>query len=151
LDSRFDRLTTKEDRMEVFGILELAIPLGADAPEKPEARLLVENQSLIGHVADDRTIRFRFCPKEAKAFSFTIRSNVPALDGRTGGITAVLPSPELAQCPSPQLPNWWTDDPSPQVAEGPHHGAKTVNRWREEFLKDFAARMDLCKSPTTTN
>ena len=149
--SRFDRLTTKEDRMEVFGILELAIPLGADAPEKPEAQLQVENQSLIGHVADDSILRFRFCPKEAKAYAFTLRSNVPALDGRTGGITALFPSPELAQRPSPQFPNWWTDDPSPQVAEGPHHGAKTVNRWREEFLKDFAARMDRCKSPAPSN
>jgi hypothetical protein len=144
---RFDRLTTKEDRMEVFGVLELALPLGADAPEKPEARLLVENQSLVDHVGDDKTMRFRFCPKEAKTFTFTIQANVPSLDGKTGGITAMLPSPDLAKHPSVELPNWWTDDPSPQLAEGPHHGAKTVSRWREEFLKDFAARMDRCKAP----
>jgi hypothetical protein len=148
---RFDRLTTKEDRMEVFGILELALPLDAQAPEKPEAQLLVENQSLIGHVGEDKTMRFRFCPKEAKTFTFAIRGNVPSLRGKTGSITAVLPSPELAKQPSAKFPNWWTDDPTPQFAESPHHGAKTVSQWREEFLRDFAARMDRCESPTRSN
>jgi hypothetical protein len=94
--ARFDRLTSKEDRMEMFGILELALSLGENAPEIPEARLLVENQSLTGHAAGDGTMRFRFCPKEAKPYDFTIRSNVPALDGKTGGITAVAPAPDVA-------------------------------------------------------
>ncbi len=148
---RFDRLTTKADRMEVFGVLELALPLGTQASEKPEARLHVENQSLIGHVSEDRTVRFRFCPKEAKTFTFTIRGNVASVDGKSGGITVVHPSSEVAKHPSAKFPNWWTDDPSPEFSEGPHHGAKTVSRWREEFLKDFAARMDRCKSPATSN
>lgn len=146
--SRFERLTTTEDRMEVFGVLELALPLGNDAPVKPEARLLVENQSLIGHVADDGTIRFRFCPKAAQPYRFTIQGNVPSLDGKTGGITAILPAPELAHRPSAKFPNWWTDDPSPERAEGSHSGAKTVSRWREDFLRDFATRMDRCQPPT---
>ncbi len=144
---RFDRLTTPDDRTEVFGILELALPVGDGAPEEPQARLVVENQSLAGHVPGDGTIRFRFCPKGAKTFDFAIRSNVPALDGLTGGITAVDPPPDVSRRPSPKLPNWWTDNPMPRFAEGPHFGAKTVSRWREDFLRDFAARMDRCQSP----
>ena len=147
--SRFERITTKDDHMEAFGILELVLPIGNDAPDKPEARLLIENQSLVGHLADDKTMRFRFCPKEAKAFTFTIRSNISSLDGKTGGITAAFPSPEMAQHPSAKFSNWWTDDPSPEFAEGPHQGAKTVSQWREEYLKDFAARMARCQSPKT--
>lgn len=146
---RFDRLTTKDDRIEVFGILELVLPLGAGAPEKPEARLVVENQSLIGHAPGDGTMRFRFCPKAAKTYGFTIHSNVPVLDGKSGGITALSPPPEIAQRPSTKHPNWWTDDPSEAVAEGEHIGARTVSQWREEFLGDFAARMDRCKSPVS--
>lgn len=41
-----------------------------------------------------------------------------------------------------RFPNGWTDDPDPAVAEGPHHGAKTVSRWRRDFLRDFADRLD---------
>ena len=127
--------------MEVFGVLELALPLGADAPEKPKARLVVENQSLIGSVSDDKTMRFRFCPKEPKTYTFTILGNIPSLNGQKGGITAVHPSPELAKHPSAMFPKWWTDDPSPAMAEGIHHGAKSVSQWREDYLRDFAERM----------
>lgn len=141
---KFDRLTNKDDRMQAFGILEMVLPVGDGAPEKPEARLIVENQSLIGHVAGD-SIHFRFCPKDAKTYNFEIRGNIPSLKGRAGGISAVVP----AQSPSMKFPNWWTDDPAPEFAEGVHQGAKTVSRWREEFLLDFANRMLRAAQPAT--
>jgi hypothetical protein len=147
--SRFERMTTKEDRMEVFGILELVLPIGNDIPEQPEAVLVVENQKLPGHAPGDGTMRFRFCPKAAKSYGFRIQSNVSALDGKMGGIEAYIPSPDMAQHPAANLPNWWTDDPSLDVAEGSHSGAKTVNRWREDFLGDFAERMLRCQSPAS--
>jgi hypothetical protein len=34
--ARFDRLPTPDDRMEVFGILEIVLPLGDPAPARPE-------------------------------------------------------------------------------------------------------------------
>ncbi|HWL16176.1 MAG TPA: DUF1593 domain-containing protein, partial [Opitutus sp.] len=46
--ARFDRLTTAEDRLEIFGILELVLPLGANAPAAPTAELIVDNQNLAG-------------------------------------------------------------------------------------------------------
>ena len=147
---RFDRMPAKEDRMEIFGILELVLALGDEVPPQPEAVLAVENQKLTGHAPGDGGMRFRFCPKSAGAFGFKIQSNVPALEGKAGGITAYLPSLEIAQHSSAEFPNWWTDDPSPDVAEGSHHGARTVSRWREDFLGDFAARMDRCRTPAIT-
>ncbi len=146
--SLFDRLPTEDDRMQEFGILELSLPLGENAPGNPEARLVVENQSLIGHAPGDGAMRFRFCPKAARVFHFTIRSNVPALHGKTAAITVYTPEPDVALHPSSRLPNWWTDDPDRDVAEETHGytamGAKTVNQWREDFLQDFSARMDRC-------
>lgn len=141
----FDRLTTNNDRMEEFGILELALPLGDDAPAEPEAWLVVENQSLPGHLHHDGTMRFRFCPKAAKAYGFTIRSNASALDGKKGGITAVRTPPDAAGHPCEEYANWWTDDPALQFAEGKHIGAKSVSRWRVDFLRDFASRMRRCE------
>lgn len=149
--ARFDRLTTTEDRIEQFGILELRIPLGDGAPENPAARLVVENQSLAGHVADDGTIGFRFSPKDAKTYRFTIKSNMPSLDGMAGGVTSFKPPPDAAKHPSARHPNWWTDDPRPEYAQGEHIGAKTVSRWREEFLRDFAERMARCNRPKSLN
>ncbi len=146
-----ERMTTKGDCMEVFGILELVLPIDSDMSRPPEAVLVVENQELPGYAPGDGTMRFRFCPKAAKHYDFAIRAKVPTLDGRTGGVTAFVPPPEMAQRPSPQLTNWWTDDPSKNLAEGQHIGAKTVSRWREDFLRDFAARMRRCESPASPN
>ena len=141
----FRRLTNAEDRIVQFGVFELALLLGGETIDHPEASLVVENQTSIGSVDPDGVVHFRFSPKDAKTYSYTIRSNVPSLDGKTGMLTSVRPTPDGATRPSPGLPNWWTDDPSPEVAEGPHLGAKTVSRWREDFLRDFATRMDRCK------
>lgn len=145
--ARFDRLTTAADRLEIFGILELVLPLGPDAPRDPEGRMVVTNQSLVGHPDGEGNLRFRFCPRDPMVFSYEIRSNAPALDGRKGEITAFLPDAAAALAPSPRFPNWWTDDPSPAMAEGIHHGAKSVSQWREAFLRDFALRMDRCAQP----
>ncbi len=41
-------------------------------------------------------------------------------------------------------PNWWMDDPAPAVAEANRPGAKTVNKWRQEYLRDWQKRMDRC-------
>jgi hypothetical protein len=136
--------------MEEFGILELALPLGEGAPEDPEALLKVDNQSLPGYTPGDGTMRFRFSPKSARVFNFSISSNVPALNGKTGAITAYTPEPDTALQPSARFPNWWTDDLARDVAEehlGVHTvtGAKTVSQWREDYLRDFAERMDRCK------
>ncbi len=145
--ARYERLTTASDRLEIFGILELVLPVGSDAPAKPEARMIVTNQSLIGYPDEQGNIRFRFCPRDPTLFTYEIRSNAPALNGRKGAITAYLPEPAQALSPSSRFPNWWVDDPSPAMAEGIHHGAKSVSQWREDYLRDFAERIQRCKNP----
>jgi hypothetical protein len=137
----FRRLTTKDDRIEIFGIFELILPIGSSAPDKVESRMVIENQSLLGFVHNG-SVHFRFSPKAAKAYSYAIRSSSTALDGQVGELTAVQIPPEAAERPDRNLPNWWTDHPAPEFAEGPHAGAKTVNRWRKDFLADFATRMN---------
>lgn len=42
-------------------------------------------------------------------------------------------------------PNWWIDSPDPALVERGHHGAKTVNKWRQQYLSDWQKRMDRCK------
>ncbi len=140
----FDRMTAKSDSIQEFAVLDLALPLHGNLPEKAEAFLNVDNQSLVGCFSGDGFVRFRYSPKSANSFEFVISGNVPEVNGLTGGITAFLPPPELVSHPSDKYPNWWTDDPSPEFMEDGHLGIKTVNRWRKEFLQDFARRMRRC-------
>ena len=121
--SRYDRITTANDQMEVFGVLELVLPLGENASATPAAQLMADDFPIAGYAPGDGTMRFRFCPKAAKTYEFEISSNVPALDGQSGGIKAVAPGPEIAYTPSPDLPHWWTDNPASELAEREHHGA----------------------------
>jgi hypothetical protein len=39
-------------------------------------------------------------------------------------------------------PNYWTDDPNPELVENERPGARTVNRHRKAYLDDWARRMD---------
>jgi hypothetical protein len=143
----FRRPTSEDDRVELFSVVEMALPVPAPASDRPEARMRIENQELPGHFDRDGMVRFRFSPKEAKTYRYSLRSNLPALDGSSGALTAVPAPPSAALRPSPRWPNWWTDDPSRHVAEGPHQGARSVSEWREHFLRDFAERMRRCAAP----
>lgn len=145
----FTRTPTAADTVQTFSIVELVI-----APTRMEAgaatstaSLVVDRQEFPGWCDEGGAWHFLFSPKETKTWSYRIRSSVRWLDGQTGGFTSVLPDPSFAKSPSPKYPNWWTDDPDPSVCEGPNQGAKTVSRWREAFLRDFAERMERCRVP----
>ena len=90
---------------------------------------------------------FFFSPKEGKTWSYTIKSTHAALHGQAGGFTSVAAAPEKSAVPSARRRHWWTDDPEPSRAEGVHHGAKTISRYRAEYLRDFAKRMNRCGTP----
>ncbi|NUN96989.1 MAG: DUF1593 domain-containing protein [Candidatus Omnitrophica bacterium] len=44
--------------------------------------------------------------------------------------------------PNGHGPRYWTDSQDPALREGKYPGAKTVNRWREAYLRDWRTRMD---------
>lgn len=146
----FTHLTTEADHVEVFGVTEFALPVPAGMTSKNTAKLLVEGRMPAEGSNDGHVLRFLFSPRDAKVWAYQIRSDFAGLDGQSGKFTAVPPSPERTSRPSSVHPNWWIDDPDPAAAEGVQPGAKTVSRWRHEFLDDFAARMLRCKSPAVT-
>jgi hypothetical protein len=121
--------------------VELIVRPAGAAPADAKAALVVDGQEFGGFAGVAGAWHFLFSPKEAKTWTYRIASNHPDLDGRTGGFTSVNPAPSRAAQPDPRYPNWWTDDPDPELGEGPHQGAKTVSRWRADFLRDFAVRL----------
>lgn len=142
----FDRLTTFDDELETFGLLELVLP----GPKGAAASLLVDGQEFPAASEGPSGYRFRFVPKATKRWSYQTKSTAAELDGLEGAFTSVDPLPDAASRPSARHPHWWTDDPDRAFAEGPHLGAVTVNRWREEFLRDFAVRMLRCQIVAST-
>jgi hypothetical protein len=137
----FNRLTTERDSAEAFGVVEFALPVPARMTREHSARMIVDGRIPAEAVHDGAVLRFRFSPRDAKVWPYVIRSTFSALDGQSGSFSAVPPPAERTGRPSARHPRWWIDDPDPAVAEGVHAGAGSVSRWREEFLRDFAARL----------
>jgi hypothetical protein len=106
----------------------------------------VDKQEFPGFLGADGTWIFLFSPKEPKSWTYTVKSNETGLDGQTSGFTSRNPDPSRAAQPSSHYPNWWTDDPDPRYSEDQNQGVKTISVHREEFLRDFAARMERCKT-----
>jgi hypothetical protein len=143
-NSVFQRLTTEADKVEVFSVVEFALPVPAGMTGQHSARAVFDNRVTVPIANDGHALRFRFSPRDAKRWSYVIHSEFAPLEGQSGAFTAEPPPPERTSRPSAFHPNWWIDDPNPAAAEGVHPGAKSVNRWREQFLNDFAARMKRC-------
>ena len=138
----FHRLTTKEDSIEQFGVMELLLPFKNNSSVEPYAVLNID-RPIKGEVLQD-TFRILFSPKNSSLYSYSLSSNIPDIDGLEGSIVAYRPAPNQKELPSPVYANWWTDDPSIAYIEKGYIGVKTVNRWRKDFLMDFAKRMDRC-------
>ena len=143
----FTRLTTDADQVEAFGVAEFALPLPAGMTASNTAKVLFDGRIAAETTNDGRVLRFRFSPRDAKVWPYRIQSDFPGLDGQAGKFTAVLPPASRTSRVSAVHPNWWIDDPDPAAAEGVHSGAKNVSRWRVDFLRDFAARLDRAKAP----
>lgn len=143
----FDRMTTEADKIEGCGEAEFALPLPRGMTRDHTAKLMLDYRVPCAVENDGHVLRFRLSPKSAKVWSYVFHSDFAGLEGALGHITAFEPAPMRAATPSPTHPHWWTDDPDPALAERGNLGVKTVNRWREDFLRDFAARMQRCRAP----
>ena len=143
----FSRLTTDADTVEAFGVVEFALPVPAGMTREHSARMIVDGRIPAVAAREGDVLRFRFSPRDAKVWPYVIRSDFAGLDGQSGSFTAVPPPAERTRRASTMHPKWWIDDPDPAAAEGIHPGAKTVSRWREAFLGDFAQRLLRCKAP----
>ncbi|MFA9389726.1 MAG: DUF1593 domain-containing protein [Prolixibacteraceae bacterium] len=140
----FDRMSTPNDSIEEFGVVEFRLPLTDHSIENPSAVLNID-RPIQGEFVND-TLRFLFSPKTTSTYHYTIESNLPSVNGLSGTIRSYRTPASNKMHPSASYPNWWTDDPSPEFMENGHIGIKTVNVWREEFLSDFARRMKRCAS-----
>jgi hypothetical protein len=142
----YGRNTTKEDIIEVFGVLELTFigpDLGA-AKDEAVFSLIVEKQEFEGFYCGNGEYKVRFMPKSTGLWSYCTKSEIQELNGQTGEFTCVEETEINRKADFKQYDNWWSDVLEEEYAEKEHKGAKTVSMWREKYLRDFQYRIDRC-------
>ncbi len=146
--SHFDRHTDEKDTVEVFGEITWKVPLPSSiSPDEPiSANVLFDSRVALPAKRDGNFLRFRFSPRDAKAWKYEIQSPHAALNGQQGAFTAILPANTTSGASA--KPNWWTDDQDAKAAEQGHAGIKHINAFRRDFLQHFSARMDRCRAET---
>jgi hypothetical protein len=138
--------TSLQDQVEVFGVLELVFQgpdLGA-AHDQAVFTLVVEGQEFEGFYCGNGEYKVRFMPKSTGSWSYVTKSEIPELNNQSGQFTCYEESEEGRQQESGRYPSWWSDLLDKEYSEQEHKGAKTVSRWREQYLRDFEARFDRC-------
>lgn len=141
---------TTATKVEAFSIVEIIYHPSTTAPAGTTATIAADKPAFPGFVDEAGAWHFIYSPKEPRTWNYTIKSTFSELDGRTGGFTSYAPTADLMARPSSRHPNWWTDDLDPAVAERNYSGVKTISVYREAFLRDFATRMERCRTPNTS-
>lgn len=151
--SIYRRNTTLNDIIEVFGVLELVFkgPDIGEAQDTSVFTLVVQEQEFEGFYCGSGEYKVRFMPKSTGEWSYLTKSEIPELNGQAGMFTCVEETEEGRMGDANSYPNWWSDVLDKKYSEEEHKGAKTVNMWREEFLRDFQCRFDRCREKNKTN
>ena len=139
----FDRATTLADTVPTFSLLEWVFEGPAwDGPsDQPPFWLKISDQKFEGEYIGEGLYKIRFVTKSVGKWNYTTTSAIAELHGHTGEFVSVDPWPgELHEQDFTPLESWWSDDSNPENFEDGHQGAKTIYKWRTDFLKDWAKR-----------
>ncbi|MBQ8673031.1 MAG: DUF1593 domain-containing protein [Bacteroides sp.] len=144
----FERHTTLQDTVAVYSIIEyrLSGPCTDLESGTPCFTFCIDKQEWPGHYLGDGIYGVRYAAKAPATLTYTLSSDIPALDGCSGSIviSSVWPGKETSEGYALGC-QWHTDRGDTLLYEGKWQGAKSVSRWREEVLDDWARRWEYLK------
>ncbi len=141
----FDRNTTTADTVVAYATLEwrfngpdLAIPADSAC-----FTMEISNQIWPGYYLGDGKYGIRYSSKKPEICTYTTSSLIPELDGQTGQFVSITPWPGEPASHDYQLgANWYSDRQEPEYFIDQQQGARTVAKYREAFLMDWAKRWE---------
>ncbi|EAZ79738.1 nucleoside hydrolase-like domain-containing protein [Algoriphagus machipongonensis] len=101
----------------------------------------VQNQTWPGYYLGNGTYGVKYSSKKPEHGSYKTSSSIPEIDGLVGAYMSTIPWPGKATADDYQLgPNWYSDRQNPALYIEDQQGAKTISKYRKEFLMDWAKR-----------
>jgi hypothetical protein len=88
----------------------------------------------------------KYVPKAAEILNYKFVSEIPELNGHSGTlkITNLFPGKENST-DYPLGNTWFTDKSDPKLFDGKYQGGKTISKWKNDILLDWAKRWEWLK------
>lgn len=139
----FYRNSTTADTVATYAVLEWRFK-GPNLPIDPDSvcfTFTINGQTWPGYYLGNGNYGVRYSPKQAETASYTTASKITALNGQTGSYVSVAPWPGRPGPNDFELgKNWYSDRAEPKFFLGEQQGAKTIAKYREAYLQDWAKR-----------
>jgi len=139
----FNQNATIADTVPVYSVLEFHLkgPKIEIPSDSTCFTLKVAGQKWGGFYLGNGKYEVRYAPKKAETLTYTITSGIPGFRDREGTFVVDDHWPGKPGPADYQLgTNWYTDRSDPKLFDGQWQGAKTILKWRNEALLDWAKR-----------
>jgi hypothetical protein len=141
----FNRNTTIADTVTVCSVIEFhfkgpVINVPADSScFTMTVQAKIGEQKWAGYYLGDGEYAIRYCPKQSETLMYKITSTIPGFIEQSGHLVVDNIWPGKKRSTDYALgSNWYTDRSDPGLFDGKLQGGKTVSRWRNEVLMDWA-------------
>jgi hypothetical protein len=144
----FDGNSTPNDTVTAYAVLEWRFkgPELAISQDSTCFKLKVNNQSWPGYYLGKGNYGVRYSSKKPETGAYLTTSRIPELDAQAGHYISVTPWPGKVDPKDYVLGlNWYSDRVESQLFIEEQQGAKTVSKYRKEFLLDWAKRWEWLK------
>ena len=135
----FDRLTTEADKAEVFGVMEFALPMPEGFSAKNTATMIFDGGvPASAGVNEGKVLRFRFSPRDAKVWSYVIKSDFAGLNGKSRQVHRRATARRAHEQTIHRASQLVDRRSRSRRGRGRASRRKEREPWREDFLRDFA-------------
>ena len=139
----FKQNTSFSDTVPAYSMMQFQFEgPEADVPEDSACfSMKVANQRWDGYYLGNGSYAIRYAPKQAESLSYSITSNIPGFLQQFGKFVVSNKWPGDQHSTDYILgDNWYTDRSDPELFDGKWQGAKTIGKWRNAALMDWAGR-----------
>lgn len=139
----FERNTTTADSIPAYGIIEWRFkgPVLSISKDSTCFTLEAQNQQWPGYYLGNGVYSVRYSSKKPEIGNYVLHSIIKELDGQKGAYVSTVPWPGKPNKNDYALgKNWYSDLPNPTLFLGEQQGARTISKYREVYLTDWAKR-----------
>lgn len=144
----FERNTTKTDSFPAYGVVEWRFkgPNSIIPADSVCFTIEIQKQQWPGYYLGNGVYGVKYSSKKPETSSYVTHSKIKDLDEQKGEYTSTAPWPDKPNKDDYRLgKNWFGDLPNPEYFLDGQQGAKTVSKYRKEYLTDWAKRWELLK------